>query len=158
MSTYFLATPLGKKVSVDSKPNSSFVIGSLKNSVKNNIIEPSVEHVPEDVRMTFEKRMEEQLKLFEEQQRQQFFSCYKVNRDGSVIQVKQHVLSTVLPSNKVQHANLPPSSSNYFASTTNSHVDVARTTYEHDAIASNYSDNSFRYVNSDSDSYLQNTI
>lgn len=61
-------TPLAKKVSACSKRNLSFsIMGSLTDVDKNNIIEPTMDLLPEDACMAFEKHVEEQKKLLEEQ-------------------------------------------------------------------------------------------
>ena len=59
---------------------------------------------------------------------------------------------------KVQFANILPMFNSYFASTTNSHVDVARyDTIGHIASASNYSDG-VNYANYNSEFYMQKPL
>jgi hypothetical protein len=104
VSTYFLATPLGKIILVNQLNLSSLNMSS-EIDPKNNIM-LTLDEIPEEQRKAFEvhgQATEERRKAEEAWELQEFITCFKKERQGKVTQVKE----AILPSTKDKAKIMP---------------------------------------------------
>jgi predicted HTH transcriptional regulator len=93
VSTYFLATPLGKIILVNQLNLSSLNMSSEIDPKKNIML--TLDEIPEEQRKAFEvhgQATEERRKAEEAWELQEFIACFKKERQGKVTQVKEAIL------------------------------------------------------------------